>query len=142
MTGPVLASIDLSHPIDAERVLRKADQLAQLEGKLLAVVTVMPDLRNGFVSTFFSEDHGDAILKEGQKALHAFIAKILGHDDDIKHVIRMGNIYEEVLATAQKLSPSLIVMGAHKPGLPEFLMGPNAARIARHATCSVYIMRD
>jgi nucleotide-binding universal stress UspA family protein len=37
---------------------------------------------------------------------------------------------------------TVIVVGAHKPDLSEYLLGPNAARIVRHSKCSVYVVRQ
>lgn len=35
-----------------------------------------------------------------------------------------------------------IVLGSHKPGLRDFLLGSTAARVTRHAPCAVHVMRD
>ena len=35
----------------------------------------------------------------------------------------------------------LIVIGCHAPGVGDFLLGSNAARVVRHAGCSVYVVR-
>ncbi len=34
-----------------------------------------------------------------------------------------------------------IVMASHRPGLQDYLLGSTAARVLRHANCSVYIVR-
>jgi nucleotide-binding universal stress UspA family protein len=33
------------------------------------------------------------------------------------------------------------VVGAHRQDLKDYLLGPNAARVVRHADCSVYVVR-
>ena len=142
MTDLVLAAIDLTHPEDQKRVLKRARQLADLDGATLAVVTVLPDYRMSVVGSFFPEDHTHKMVEETRAALHAFIQETVGHDETVKHVVRMGSAYEEILKTAEDLGASLIVMGAHKPEFSDFLIGPNAALVARHSSCSVYIVRD
>jgi nucleotide-binding universal stress UspA family protein len=47
-----------------------------------------------------------------------------------------------VLATARKLDCDLIVMTSHRPELKDYLLGPNAARVMRHAKQSVFIVRE
>ena len=37
--------------------------------------------------------------------------------------------------------PDLIVMASHRPELKDYLIGPNAARVVRHADCSVQVVR-
>ena len=34
-----------------------------------------------------------------------------------------------------------IVIGSHKPGLRDFLLGSTAARVTRHAPCAVHVLR-
>ena len=36
---------------------------------------------------------------------------------------------------------TLIVIGAHRPDLKDYLLGPHAARVVRHAECSVLVVR-
>ena len=36
----------------------------------------------------------------------------------------------------------LIVMGSHHPELKDYLLGPNAAKVMRHADCSVMVVRE
>jgi nucleotide-binding universal stress UspA family protein len=53
-----------------------------------------------------------------------------------------GTIYQLIIKTADRLEIDLIVMTAHRPSLKDYLVGPNAARVSRHADCSVLILRD
>jgi nucleotide-binding universal stress UspA family protein len=36
----------------------------------------------------------------------------------------------------------VIVLASHRPELKDYLLGPNAARVVRHAKCSVLVVRD
>ena len=53
-----------------------------------------------------------------------------------------GTVYEVILKMAKKTNCDLIVIGAHRPELKDYLLGPNAARVVRHADCSVMVVRD
>lgn len=141
MKSTILAAIDISHPKANVGVLRQAQNLAKMEGAQLAVVTVLPDYGSGFVGSFFPETQSNDMVEQAQKALHSFVRETLGDDSDVKHIIMTGTAYQEVLKAAQKMNASMIVIGAHKPNVSDFLIGPNAARIARHAGCSVHICR-
>ena len=35
-----------------------------------------------------------------------------------------------------------IVIGSHKPGLIDYLLGSTAARVVRHAPCAVHVLRN
>ena len=52
-----------------------------------------------------------------------------------------GTVYEEILHAAKRIDADLIVMAAHRPGQADYLLGPNAARVVRHAECSVLVVR-
>jgi len=46
-----------------------------------------------------------------------------------------------VLEEAEACKADLIVMGSHRPAMATYLLGSNAARIVRHAPCSVMVLR-
>ena len=55
---------------------------------------------------------------------------------------RYGVVYEEILDLAEELDVDQIVMTAHRPSVSERLLGTNAARVVRHAKCSVQVVRE
>ena len=48
---------------------------------------------------------------------------------------------EQVLRMAEEIGCDLIVMAAGNPSLARYLLGPNAARVVRHANCCVLVVR-
>ena len=46
------------------------------------------------------------------------------------------------LTAARDRDVDLIVMASHRPEMLDYLIGPNAAHVARHAACSVLILRQ
>jgi glycine betaine/choline ABC-type transport system substrate-binding protein len=48
----------------------------------------------------------------------------------------------ETAEAQEELPADLIVMASHRPSLKDYLLGPNAAHVARHARCTVYIVRE
>jgi universal stress protein F len=59
-----------------------------------------------------------------------------------RRIIAEGKIYQEILKAAQTIKADLIVMGSHHPELKDYLLGPNAAKVVRHADCSVMVVRE
>lgn len=141
MSTRILAAIDLTHPVPSAAVLKRAAQLAALDGAELDVITVVPDYGNGFVASFFEDGTLKKAVAAANAALHAFVDETLPGHGPVRHVVGLGNVYEEVLAAAEKVDADLIVIGASKPDLADQILGPNAARVARHAKASVYIAR-
>lgn len=139
----ILAAIDLLHVDHHKDILTKAAKFAELDDARLVVVTVIPDFGMSIVGTYFDKDTEKKALKQAAEDLHAAVRNHLGQEEDrqIKHVVCHGNAYEEILDTAEKFDASLIVMGAHKPEIRDYLLGPNAARVVRHSKCSVFVVR-
>lgn len=144
MSDVILAAIDLNHPRQSHRILQKAWATAQTDGVGLAVISVLPDFGMTLVGPWFKEGAAEAAFKSAGEALHATVIEALGAEADakVKHILRQGTAYQEILKAVTKLSPSLVVMGAHRPELKDYMIGPNSARVVRHANCSVLILRD
>ena len=143
MSGIVLCALDIGQPEHEAEVLRKAYQLSNLEDARLDVITVIPDYGNSWVGSHFEENFHETAVTEAQKALTALAANTLGDEvnANVRHVVATGTVYEEVLRAAETDGATLIVLGSHRPALRDYLLGPNAARVVRHATCSVYVVR-
>ncbi|WP_298432326.1 universal stress protein [uncultured Jannaschia sp.] len=143
MIGTILAAIDLAHPENHAMILTEARRRAEQDDGHLAVVTAIPDFGMSIVGAYFEEGAEQKALADAAEALHRSVAAVLGEaaEAGIKHVVRHGVAYEEILATAASLDARLIVMGAHRPNFQDYLLGPNAARVVRHSTCSVLVLR-
>lgn len=143
MTNSVLCAVDVSNGEDDINVIQKAARLAALDNAQLDVVAVVPDFGLSQVGTFFGKDHHDKMMEEAKAHLNDLVTKALdsAQNAKVRHVIATGRAYEEVLKLATKTKAGLIVVGAHKADLSDYLLGPNAARVVRHASCSVYVVR-
>lgn len=143
MTGPVLCAVDVSNPHQDDEVLRRAARLAELDGAQLDVITVVPDYGMSVVGSYFGRDHHEKLEAEARRLLNELVGEVLGDERNkkVRHIVSTGNAYDEILRVARADGASLIVIGAHKPDFSGYLLGPNAARVVRHATCSVMVVR-
>jgi universal stress protein F len=103
---------------------------------LLHVNEIMP----GYVSSHLPADFT-------KKAVEASVADLTeaakNHwvGDDVEIVVRDGNPAAEILEYANDAAIDMIVMASHDPGLADYLLGSVAARVVRHAHCSVLVVR-
>lgn len=142
MSNLVLAAIDLAHAEDQKAILNRASDLAKLDQADLAVIAVVPDFGMSIVGSFFPKDTAQKALAKAKADLGQFINRQLGADSGAQPIAQIGNAYEKILDAAEKLDASVIVIGAHKPDFKDYLLGPHAARVVRHANCSVHVVRD
>ncbi len=75
------------------------------------------------------------------KDLAALAAKVDLTDGAVTSSIRFGSVYQEILAHADKFGADLIIVASHKPNVGDYLLGTTAARVVRHAACSVFVVR-
>jgi len=143
MSKSVLCAIDISQPEIDKHVLKRAAQLAKMDGASMDVITVIPDYGLSIVGSFFDETHHKKVLAEATNTLNKFVSEVLGDEanKDIRHLVATGSAYEQILNAANTAGTTLIVIGSHKPELSDYLLGPNAARVVRHSTCSVHVVR-
>jgi len=141
MANVVLAALDLFHGEQDREIVQRAAALAALDKAALHLAHVLPTPGSSFILPYIPEDRKSDVQADARRGLE----KLADQVSDVASVesvhIREGTIYAEVLDLAKSLGAGLIVIGAHRPQFVDFLLGPNSARIARHASCSVYIVR-
>ncbi len=141
MFRTILVPVDLNQPSSWEQAVPLAKQLA--EGKAaIHIVSVLPEFGMPVVGSYFPEDFERKALDESKERLQA-LAKSWKLDGlDVHLHMCHGTIYEEILKAAKSVGADLIVITSHRPELKDYLLGPNAARVVRHADCSVFVVRE
>lgn len=143
MAGKMLCAIDIGHPEHEGPVLRRAAQLAAVDQAELSGITVISGFGMSAVGSYFPKGAEKEMLEKARVQLHAFTQDTQQDHPDlaVSHIITEGTVYEQILKTAEKIGATVIVIGSHRPDLKDYLLGSNAAKVARHADCSVYIVR-
>jgi nucleotide-binding universal stress UspA family protein len=142
MYATILCPVDLSDQHSWEKALPTAVELARTFGATLHVMTVVPAFGLPMVGQFFPDGFEARMRAEAAKHLEEFCTAHLPQDLAAKRIVAEGKIYQEILRAAEAVKADLIVMGSHRPELSDYLLGPNAARVVRHAPCSVMVVRE
>ncbi|MBB4267535.1 universal stress protein [Roseospira visakhapatnamensis] len=142
MFSRILVSVDLDAPFDWERTFPTAVTLARQWSARLDVMTVVPAFGMSMVGQFFPNGYEKKMARLVMENLKSKADAALPSGMTVNHLVGEGNVYESVLAMAEQRRIDLIVIGAHRPELRDYLLGPNAARVVRHATCSVLVVRE
>ncbi|MFC1664024.1 universal stress protein [Pseudomonadota bacterium] len=141
MFKKILVAIDLLELVFARRAIKAAVALAKQNNAALKVMTVLPGYSMPLVAGFFPKDYESKAKEAAASQLDAFVAKHVPDALKVSSAVLEGHAYEQVLKMADKWKANLIVMGAHSPELKDYLLGPNAARVVRHAKQSVLVVR-
>ncbi len=142
MFKEILLSVDLGNVETQRKAVEAAIHLARASKAQLHVITVVPDFGLSIVGSYFPEGYEKHALDEASKRLHEFVRAEIPKGLKVQHIVGHGTIYQEILRAAKELGCDVIVMASHRPELKDYLLGPNAGQVARHAACSVMIVRD
>ncbi len=137
----ILLPVDLSDEGSWRKPLAEALLLLGADG-VLHVASVLPDFGLAQVSGFFGKDYEKQALHAMGEALTEWVNANVPEGVEVHPHVLHGTIYDQILGAARKLDVDTIVIGSHRPALKDYLLGPNAARVVRHARCSVYVVRE
>lgn len=138
----ILFPVDVTEQTSWQIALPVVLEMVQAFKPKLHVMTVVPQLGMSIVGQFFPSNMEDQMIKGATDALHKFTEDNIPADIPIRHVITQGSVYECIIDTAERVEADLIIMAAHRPELKDYLLGPNAARVVRHSTRSVLVVRN
>jgi len=143
MIKKILVPVDLRDEHSWQSTLPIALQEARAYGAELVAMTVFEPLGINIPDLPLAEEHNRKALQHTEEALAALVAQQIPSEIASRALVRQGSsVYKEILQTTKELGADLIVMAAHHPMLRDYLLGPNAAKVVRHADCSVYVVRD
>jgi nucleotide-binding universal stress UspA family protein len=138
----ILLPIDLDQESSWSKALPVAMEYCQIFGARLFVLTVVPEFGSGLIGSFFPPDFEEKAVAEARDRIEALARDKISSNIKVSCHVAQGPVYEEVLSSARELKADLIVMASHRPELKDYLLGPNAARVVRHAPISVLVVRN
>lgn len=137
MYKTVIVPVDLSHVERIQPMVSAARQLSTEDAEILLVNVIedIPAYVKSQVPISIREERDEEVRKHLKQ-----IAKENGLGENI--MVRTGHAATEILAAAKEKNADLIVIASHKPGFGDFLIGSTAARVVRHAACTVHVVRE
>lgn len=136
MYKSILLPIDLSEMERGKMIIDVAQKLATKDTKirLLNVVIDIP----AYVAAEVPKEVIKTATRTAKETLDALV-RAAGIKADAE--VRSGKPGPTILTSADECGADLIIVGSHKPGLQDYFLGSTAARVVRHAQCSVLVMR-
>jgi nucleotide-binding universal stress UspA family protein len=138
----ILVPVDLSDKHSWRKALPTAISLCETFQGKLHLMTVVPEFGLPMVGQFFPEGYEAKLRQHAAKQLRDFAAQQVPGEIECRRIVAEGKVYQEIMKAADAIKADLIVMGSHRPELSDYLLGPNAARVVRHAKCSVMVVRE
>lgn len=144
MFQKIIVPIDLEVESSWKKALSVAVDYCRHAGAELHVITVVPDqmLKMTVVAQLISEGYEQKLMDDARERLANLIEANVTDDLSIRQSVRRGSVHREILRYARDVQGDLIIMAAHRPEISDYLLGPNAAQVVRHADCSVWAIRE
>ncbi|MFN0262295.1 universal stress protein [Tepidamorphus sp. 3E244] len=138
----ILLPIDLAQDSSWTKAAPVAVALAESSSAELHVMTVIPDMGMSIVGSYMPKEAEAQAIEDAKVRLKAFLDENAPDNLVVKGHVAKGTVYQEIIKAAEALGCDLIVIASHRPELQDYLLGPNAARVVRHATQSVHVVRN
>ncbi|WP_439529752.1 universal stress protein [Pannonibacter sp.] len=136
----IIVPVDPGEPKFSAPAIEAASRFARDYGSSLRLVAVLAHSQ-GFVASYLPADFEEKAISDTRAMLDDLAHGLGLPKDKIAVSVRIGSIYHEVIEEAKEAEADLIVMESHRPDLSTYLLGSNAAKIVRHSTCSVMVLR-
>ena len=131
----ILIPVALDHEDVVPRKLAVARTLLA-EGGKITLLTVLEDV-SGFVAEFVTVKQENHLSARVKAALDNWRAEIRPS----RPSVAKGKSGMQITAYARANGVDLIIVGSHHPTATDYFLGSTAARVARRAPCSVFILR-
>lgn len=135
MYKKILVPMALDHGLSAN-TLEIAQSLTGGAGEIIALHVY--EAPQGSVRAFVDDDVQFEAMAHAKAELTSKTANI----DGVTAEMVVGHTYRSIIDYAAEHEVDCIVMGSHRPGFSDYLLGSTAARVVRHAPCAVHVYRS
>ncbi len=136
MYHTILVPIEMSHLVEGKTIIDIAVEHAAKDAKII-LLNVVEEVPN-WAAINLPADIIDKNLKSSHDELKA-VANASGMKMEV--AVRSGHSYNTILDVAEDKQADLIIVASHRPGLQDYFLGSTAAKVVRHAKCSVLVVR-
>lgn len=136
MFKKVMVPIDMAHVVEGKANIELAAKYAD-DGADIVLLNVIEDIP-GWAA---AELPRDLLEKSRQTSESELKAIVTASGRKMETVVRSGHPYKTILEVADEKGVDLIIVASHRPGLQDYFLGSTAAKVVRHANCSVLVIR-
>lgn len=135
MYSNLLVPIAYDEDHDGSRAVAVAQALAA-PGAKITLLHVMDEIP-GYAISYLPQGYRAELETAIRAAMEARVADL----ENASHTIVEGRPGPAITDYAADHGIDCIVISSHRPGLQDYFLGSTAARVVRHAGCSVHVLR-
>jgi nucleotide-binding universal stress UspA family protein len=136
MYKTILVPIDMAHVAEGKANIDIAIKQAEAGAKII-LLNVVEDIPT-WAAVELPANLIDKSLQAAQNELQAIVE---ASGIKMEAEARSGHSYKTILDVADEKQVDLIIIASHRPGLQDYFLGSTAAKVVRHAKCSVLVIR-
>ena len=136
MRKSILIAVDLGNVASVDSLIDHATRYDDSNSKII-LLNVVEDIP-GWAAV---ELPRGIVEKSRQSALEKLKALAASSSIEVELEVRLGHPYKTILEVANEKRAELIIVASHQPELQHYFLGSTAAKVVRHATCSVLVVR-
>ena len=135
MYSNILVPVAFDHEPKVAEALDIARKLAK-PGATITALHVMEEVP-AYVAQYLPEGQ----VAANMKALEETLKKAVGEAPGVETAVVSGHPGHSINEYATDNGVDCIVVASHRPGVQDWFLGSTAARVVRHAACSVHVLR-
>ena len=136
MYKTILVPIEMAHVAEGKAIIDVAAEHVS-DGAKIILLNVVEDIPS-WAAAQIPKDVMDRSQQYAEDELKG-IANSSGMK--LETLVRRGQPYNTILEVAKEKNVDLIIVASHRPGFQDYFLGSTAAKVVRHATCSVLVVR-
>ncbi len=137
----IIIPIDLSDKQSIKIILSKTLELADKFKAKLHFVYIISDFGIKMVEDYLPKNWAKVQKEKYQTQLKDLISKCVPENIEVEFYVGRGAIYDEIIQYTNDIKGDLIVISAVRQQFRDYMLGPNASKIVRHASVSVLVVR-
>ena len=138
----ILIPIDLADKQSISAVLPIAVNFASTFGAKLHFIYIIPDYGMKMIEDYLPKNWVKDQKSKYDMQIKNLVMPYVKDDIEVDFYVGRGGIYDEIINYSNQVDANLIILAAVRPQLKDYMLGPNASKIVRHANVSVLVLRE
>ncbi len=138
----IVIPVDLLDKQSVKPILQKALTMASLFEAKLHFLYIVSDFGIKMVEDYLPKNWIKSQKEKFKLQLEGLVRQYIPKEISVNCYVGRGPIYDEIIQYTNEVHADLIIISAVRPQLRDYMLGPNASKIVRHAGVSVLVIRE
>jgi nucleotide-binding universal stress UspA family protein len=138
----IIIPVDLADKQSIAAVLPIAANFAATFNAKLHFIYIIPDYGMKMIEDYLPKNWVKDQKGKYDMQIKNLVMPYVSDDIKVDFYVGRGGVYDEIINYSNQVDADLIILSAVRPQLKDYMLGPNASKIVRHANVSVLVVRE